>query len=392
MKIKVKPEDFLVDELTDLPIGKSGEWAVYCLEKKCWNTLDAIRWLCRELKVSSHHIAYGGKKDRYGITRQYITIRSPHPHQITHDNITLNYLGRSSEPMGPKRITGNRFQVVVRRLTPEVALQAIREAELVRIFGFPNYFDDQRFGSFDRLQGFWAEKVLKRQFNGAVKILLTSIHPEDKSSEKQRKRYFFDHWRMWEECREMAVTPFEKKAFDHLLRQPFDFLSVLFQLPREEASLMIAAYQSYLWNSVLAAVIENSDFNASFSTKGKAGSYIFFRRIPKKDWLFWHELHIPTIAAQMEPLSPRIGDIYRNIMEKDGLIHPMFNQIKYRKAFFSSFLRKGTVIPGELNVSSSADEIYEGYEKLCLSFELPRGCYATMLLKRLLEIPPALKS
>ncbi|MEK6636046.1 MAG: tRNA pseudouridine(13) synthase TruD, partial [Planctomycetota bacterium] len=61
----------------------------------------------------------------------------------------------------------------------------------------------------------------------------------------------------------------------------------------------------------------------------------------------------------------------------------MFNIRKIRQAFFKGIERKAVVIPEELSVDYSDDEIYTGREKLVLRFFLPRGSYGTMLIKRL---------
>jgi len=50
--------------------------------------------------------------------------------------------------------------------------------------------------------------------------------------------------------------------------------------------------------------------------------------------------------------------------------------------------RRAVVVPEDLAVSAgSADELYPGRQKVALSFFLPRGSYATLLIKRLLLAP-----
>ena len=59
--------------------------------------------------------------------------------------------------MGPDLIDGNQFSITVRKLNDKDLASAADEIENVNVFGYPNYFDDQRFGSLD------ADRVLSRR-------------------------------------------------------------------------------------------------------------------------------------------------------------------------------------------------------------------------------------
>jgi tRNA pseudouridine13 synthase len=54
-----------------------------------------------------------------------------------------------------------------------------------------------------------------------------------------------------------------------------------------------------------------------------------------------------------------------------------------REPFFSKGDRPAVFVPAGLTYESGADEHHPGRQKLVLAFELPRGCYATMLVKRI---------
>ncbi len=53
-----------------------------------------------------------------------------------------------------------------------------------------------------------------------------------------------------------------------------------------------------------------------------------------------------------------------------------------QKPFFSKGDRRGCVRPENLSSESGDDELNKGRRKLTLRFDLPRGSYATMLVKR----------
>ena len=55
-----------------------------------------------------------------------------------------------------------------------------------------------------------------------------------------------------------------------------------------------------------------------------------------------------------------------------------------RKPFFTRGERAALVIPQEMTATAGPDERHPGQARLDLSFDLPRGSYATMVVKRVL--------
>jgi tRNA pseudouridine13 synthase len=55
----------------------------------------------------------------------------------------------------------------------------------------------------------------------------------------------------------------------------------------------------------------------------------------------------------------------------------------FRKLFFSKGERAALCLPADLKDEAGEDELQPGLRKLVLSFELPRGSYATLLVKRI---------
>ena len=59
---------------------------------------------------------------------------------------------------------------------------------------------------------------------------------------------------------------------------------------------------------------------------------------------------------------------YSEVLKENDLKSPMFNIRKIRQAFFKGIERNAVVIPEELSVDYSDDEIYQGKKKLVLDF------------------------
>jgi tRNA pseudouridine13 synthase len=59
-------------------------------------------------------------------------------------------------------------------------------------------------------------------------------------------------------------------------------------------------------------------------------------------------------------------------------------RVKYpRDSFFSKGVRQAVFAVDRLEHQSGDDDRYPGRQKLTLRFELPRGCYATILTRRI---------
>ena len=384
VKIKVRPEDFVVQEIATLPLVKDGPFRVYSLKKKLRNTVELLQEISRKSDIPFRDFSYGGRKDRYALTTQYIAIRSAKRVDLQEENYSLQFVGYMQRPMGPDLIQDNHFEVSVRKLKPDQIAKAQDEIKKIASFGYPNYFDDQRFGSFDSRQGFLAEKLLKQQFNGALKIYLTSIRPVDEKEERQRKQFFFEHWKEWETCRLHAKTRTEAESFDHLIHKPAGFLEELKKMPRNELSTYISAYQSYLWNEVLRRFIKAALSGPFQSCEGAAGEYCFYTDVDATNLRYLDKVYIPTPGARLKINDEIVKAIYARVLSDNGIKLSMFNKMKLRQAFFKPFERKAVIKPIELTSECLDDEIYEGYKKLRLKFALPRGSYATLFIKRIL--------
>ncbi len=391
MKIKATPEDFIVDEMTDVVPVKSGDFGLFLLEKRGWNTVDLLRRLSRELDIPFSDFSYGGRKDRHALTQQHITIRRQRMGRelgrikVREADYSLGFIGYSERPMGPDLISGNRFAITIRDVSGEQVSSALSGIEAVGKTGYPNYFDDQRFGSFDTRQGFIAEKILKGHYNGALKVYLTHIRPADKGADKERRRFFFEHWSNWRVCLERAKTLPERDAFGILVKDPKAFVPALQKISGEEMSLFFSAYQSFLWNELLRRVVREKASVLS-SSPGLAGDYLFYTDLAQETFEYLRNLAIPTPASGITMPDADTQALYVDVLSERGIRPSLFNLRKIRQAFFKATERMAIVIPDELSWESSPDELHLDRQKIVIKFFLPRGSYGTMFVKRLFSV------
>jgi len=379
--IKSIPEDFIVEEKADLPLRKKGEYRVYLLQKSHWNTLDLIHLLSRSLSLPLEKFSYGGKKDKHGLTQQFITIQDQRDYSREGKNFTLKSRGFMERPMGPDLIQGNSFTITMRNLGGLDLLE--KNINEVKKSGFPNFFDDQRFRSYDPEKGFFAEKILKRHWNGALQVYLTSSGPDLSGKERERKGTLFKNWKDWQKCLSYAQGPLEKRIFSYLSEHPKDSARALHLIPQEEVSMLHAAFQSHLWNQVLRRVIKLK-IKELVEINSVEGSIFFWRNIDEGALSYLNNLEIPTPAAKMNFPDNLTRFLYEEILKEKNLKTSSFRTKMLRKVYFRSFKRKAIISPDDLCiVDKGDDEFHPAKKKMTISFFLLRGAYGTMLVKRI---------
>jgi tRNA pseudouridine13 synthase len=379
--IKSRPEDFVVEENAALPLRRKGEYRLYRLRKSHWNTVDLISHLSRRTGLPREKFCYGGKKDKHGLTYQFITVRDERDYSQEGKDYSLELRGFMDRPMGPDLIQGNSFAITLRNMTSlDTVEKAIGE---VGKSGFPNFFDDQRFRSYDPVRGFFAEKILRRHWNGALQVYLTGTGPDESKRERERKEALFSNWKDWPDCLKLARKPVESRIFEHLSKHPRDFAAALHEIPREEVSMLYSAYQAHLWNEVLRRLLRLK-LRELAEIRGAEGGYLFWRDMEAEARAYFGGLEIPTAAAKMDFPDGLTRSLHLEILRERSIPPGWFRTKALRRAYFRSFKRRVMIIPEGLRASGrEKDELHRDRMKMTLAFFLPRGAYGTMLVKRI---------
>lgn len=389
MKVKQAPEDFQVEEQTSLrPSG--GRFALYRLKKNGIGTPEAIEAVLRNWRIPRARVAYGGLKDRHAVTIQHFTIAGGPARHWQQDHLKVTYLGQVPRPFGPEDIAANRFAVTVRALRPPMleAVLAVLPA-LVRD-GLPNYFDDQRFGSVGTSNEFIARPWCAGDYERTLWLALTDANSHDSDRERAAKAVLRAHWGDWTRCQaELDRTP-HWNVVAYLAQCPSDFRGAIARLRVDLRSLYLAAFQSHLWNRLLAAVLRQRCRPAQQLEIGlRMGPVPFYRDLDSAQRSEFRslELSLPAARTKIEP-GP-VKELLDHELAELGLAQRQL-RVKYpRDSFFSKGSRPAIFLPQNLRHFHEQDEQTPGQRKLVLRFDLPRGCYATILIKRL-QIEPSL--
>lgn len=382
MKVKQLPGDFRVEELSDVVPRPHGPFALYRLDKTGWTTPDALAQVQRRWKLDRSRIAFGGLKDRHAETSQHVTILDGPPRDLNLDEIRLTHLGRMAEPFASAHIRANRFAITVRALSVADAEAARAAAAGVSEFGTANYFDDQRFGGVGRDGVFVAKLMVLGKFEEALRLALTGEHEFDRAAAKRDKAALRTHWGDWPRCRDALP----RELAGHLLRRPTDFRGACERLHPELQGLHLASYQSDIWNRMLSRwLTERLPAEALRPLRLKTAAVVVPRSVPEAIRAEWESLTMPLPSARLKVEgSEPWASIVAAVMEEEGIPLAEMRVPGVRRPFFSKGDRAGKLAVSHLSASVADDDLNAGTSKLVLSFELPRGSYATMVVKRLL--------
>jgi tRNA pseudouridine13 synthase len=173
MKLKSKPDDFFVEELSSITPAASGPIPYYRLEKRSLSTPDAIQNICQAWRIDPKRVRYGGLKDRHAWTIQYLTIEDGPVRKFRDALMNVEHLGFVQDHYGPQSFTGNRFGITLRDIEKEELARIEAAIAEVKQGAVANYFDDQRFGSVSDQQ-FVARALIAGDLEQALKRALCS--------------------------------------------------------------------------------------------------------------------------------------------------------------------------------------------------------------------------
>jgi len=392
MKIKVKPDDFIVQEVPDLIIGNSSSrYKIYSLEKTNWDTFDLMDFLSRKIPCSKRDLSYGGIKDRYGKTSQLISIpsRPDLPALISEKNFTLRGIGFSREPMTAKRVKGNRFIITLRDLSSKEPKSILKNLDIVQKCGIPNYYDDQRFGSARHGKGFMGKEIFLGRREDALKLFFQPSR-YDKPKDRKFKASVVQNWGQWRMLQEHAYGEF-RKILQFLSTEGFErsFTRVLSLINKKYLVFVLNAYQSFLFNEICKEHLRILQKKSSFDVTPFAylmGEFLFYGMLPEKLTQRLQDKSLPVPAYDTVIEDTMTQKIVQMVLDREGL---SLNQLRVRKidrVQVHAKERKMMVLPENVNASSAEDDdLYPRRKKLRIDFYLPRGSYATLLIKRITQ-------
>jgi tRNA pseudouridine13 synthase len=383
MKLKQSPDDFQVEEITDVSAA-AGPFALYRLEKRGWTTPDALAAVQRRWGIEPGRLSFGGLKDRHAWTTQHLTILHGPRRGLRHQTITLHYLGQIEHPFTSRDIRANRFRITVRQIDEAERDVIAGRLGQIAVEGVPNYFDDQRFGSVTgQADEFIARLLIRGQFEEALRLALTAPYEFDRTEQKREKELLRRHWGEWALCQERLPRGPARHLVEYLRVHPGDFRGAMVRLRPELRGLYLSAYQSHLWNGMLALWLRRHCRPEQLTTIS-----LRLGQVPMHCGLDAEQLRelaslslpLPSARLKLEEGDPR-AELVHGVLAEEGLTLREMQVRGVRELFFSRGERAALCVPFQLTHQLDNDEQHRGRLKLQLSFELARGCYATLIVK-----------
>jgi tRNA pseudouridine13 synthase len=387
VKIKCRPEDFIVEEVTDV-LPSDGAFALYRLEKRSVTTLDAIDGVKKHWRVERDRVAWGGLKDRHAWTHQHITIRNGPAENFETPHFSVRHLGFIPNAFRSHDIRANRFVIVMRDLLPDDAEKIVRASADLERSGVANYFDEQRFGSVGFSREFVAKAWCLGDYETAIRLALADPNEHDRPREKKEKATLRELWGKWPEAKAALAKSHRRSIVTFLADRPGDFKGAFGCINPELLGLFRNALQSEIWNRAVSAMISESvPRQETFGVRQKTGLLVFFRRLPDDVKVRFEGLELPMPSARAEFADDAVREKLESAAGTLGLkLDDM--RIRHPKSeYFSKGTRSVLLFPNNVSAQAFPDNVYPRKSAVKIAFELPRGSYATMVIKRLTEDP-----
>lgn len=387
--IKTRPEDFFVEELPLYEASGSGTHVYAQIEKKGLGTREALDRIARALNVARRDIGVAGLKDAHAVARQWISIEHIDPQkveQMSLPDVRVLQTSRHTNKLKPGHLRGNRFIIRLRRLAlplPQAGQVAQDVLSILARRGVPNYFGPQRFGNHhdNHLLG---KAVAQNDAAAFADLFLGHPSPDVDSPPVLEARRLYDEGRYEEAARAWPGSFFDqRRALRALAGGKGNKKKVFYTVDKHLKGLFISAYQSDLFNRVLAARMPNIDKVLLGDMACKHINGACFRvEQPQVEQPRCDGFEIsptgPLLGERTTRLTGPAGEIENPILEGENLSEMDMRQMKHfgsrggrRPLRFQP--RDTTVRPGEDDLGAYLE----------LAFELDSGCYATALLAEL---------
>ena len=148
--IRQSASDFQVTEILDYELSGDGEHDYLWIEKQDANTAWVAENLAKHAAIRESDVGFAGRKDRNAVTRQWFSVRRPSGdgtdwNAFELPGVQILEQARHTRKLRRGAHSGNKFRIAIRGV--DAPAQAVNERlALIREYGVPNYFGEQRFG------------------------------------------------------------------------------------------------------------------------------------------------------------------------------------------------------------------------------------------------------
>ena len=380
--IKQRSEGFKVSEIVDetldisLSYNESYRYPLYVLEKQDVDSNHALFEIERELHMK---LRVMGIKDAKAVTMQYAGIeqvmRNP-PTELKSRHTRLTLKGFTKRPLEKRFLAGNKF---------EIKIYNVRSSDLSsfvpQIIKVGNFYGLQRFGSERLVTHLVGREIVKRNFTQAVELLLSYSTEFDTQTSREIRNRCADP-RNYQQVLKMLPRgmDIERQVLSALVAGS-NAISALRAIPIMIRRLFVQAYQAYIFNRCLSKAI----FRGEDLLRPQTGDLCFemegpgtFGRIIKYNPNSKTKL-VPAIRMAgytFQPGKGRFENITRAILEEEEVAP---------KDFYIKEMQELSHQGGFRQAQLWCTDFWYERDPLMVSFKLPKGSYATTLLREIMK-------
>lgn len=258
--IKESPEDFLVEEIPLYAPCGEGEHLYLQIEKAGITTHELLHRLAKALKVKERDIGYAGLKDAKATTRQMVSLTGvalPQIKALKLDNVRILDARFHRNKLRLGHLSGNRFTIRVRQVEKNALEHALDSLHILQQTGVPNRFGEQRYGILGNSHQI-GRALLKRDHEEAARLIIGDP-----------ARITNERWRQAAACfaagdftGALAALPGrfrDERALLNDLCAGRSAEQALLRYPRKLLRLYLSAYQSQLFDRVVAMRLDSID-------------------------------------------------------------------------------------------------------------------------------------
>lgn len=324
-KIKVKPEDFIVEEIPAYEPSGTGEHLFVNITKTGITTKELQKALAKIFNTKRNEVEFAGIKDKHAIATQYFSVwlydnQDPELVYKLEEEIPvkINSFKFHQRKLKKGHLHGNQFSIKIREPKTDLdeAVKRITEIkEKANQLGIPNFYGDQRFG-------------------------IEGDNPQQG----------------------LEILKGERRMPNKWLRQ-----------------FLLASFQSYLFNYYLTKRIKEGLFNkimpGDIAKKHDTGGIFIVedleteqKRFDNKEICFTG----PMFGKKMTQAKDEAFDFENSILEEYEVTSE-----ELKKAKLTGTRRAGIILP---SIETMKEE-----DGIRIKFRLPKGSFATIVLREIMK-------
>ncbi len=336
---KASPETFVVEEVPLYRFSGEGEHLILKVRKKNLSTWEMLQIISEQVGVKLRDIGYAGLKDKNALTYQYISLPKKYEEslkRLNHPAIKIIEKTYHTNKIRLGHLKGNRFFIRLKKVSPVDAKRIDEVLKIIEKEGMPNYFGYQRFGNEGDNWRLGEQIVagLKKERNRKLRKLLINAY----------QSHLFNLWLSKRVELSRLIGSFEPKELTDVLDLPSGIIKELKE-------------QKRFFKILPGDIAMHYPF----------GKIFYVEDMPVEAERFWQR--------QISPTGLLPG---RRVKRADGLAREIEKDFDDERIEEFGDRRYAWVFPEDIQGRYKEKEAW--YE---LSFFLPKGSYATVLLEEI---------